>query len=114
MLTVIALLVGIVAGAFGTWGWLRTVSASRLRLAEDKRRAILSEAERESETTRREVQIEAREHAVKLRADIEAEIRFIEAEHHQCLHRKQRQKHVGVDVGDDARLRDQRMRGEVP
>ena len=64
MLTVIALLVGIIAGAVGTWGWLRTVSASRLRLAEDKRRAILTEAERESETTRREVQIEAREHAV--------------------------------------------------
>ena len=74
MLTVIALLVGIVAGAVGTWGWLRTVSASRLRLAEDKRRAILADAERESETTRREVQIEAREHAVKLRAEIEAEI----------------------------------------
>jgi ribonucrease Y len=50
------------------------VSASRLRLAEDKRRAILSEAERESETTRREVQIEAREQAVKLRAEIETEI----------------------------------------
>ena len=74
MLTVIALLVGIIAGAVGTWVWLRTVSASRLRLAEDKRRAILLEAERESETTRREVQIEAREHAVKLRAEIEAEI----------------------------------------
>ena len=76
MLTVIALLVGIIAGAVGTWVWLRTVSASRLRLAEDKRRAILLEAERESETTRREVQIEAREHAVKLRAEIEQRFRI--------------------------------------
>jgi ribonucrease Y len=74
MLTVIAVLVGALAGVAGTWGWLRTASSSRLRLAEDKRRAVLADAERESETTRREVQIEAREQAVRLRAEIDAEI----------------------------------------
>jgi len=74
MLTVVAALIGIAVGAAGLWIWLRTVSTSRLRLAEDQRRSILGDAEREAETTRREAQIEAREQAVALRAGIEAEI----------------------------------------
>jgi ribonuclease Y len=74
MLTVVAALIGIAAGAIGLWVWLRTVSTSRLRLAEDQRRALLADAERESETARREAQIEAREHAIQLRADLEREI----------------------------------------
>ena len=74
MLTVVAAVVGIIVGAAGLWMWLRTASTSRLRLAEDQRRAILADAEREAETTRREAQIEAREQAVALRAEIEAEI----------------------------------------
>jgi len=75
MLTAVAAAVlGIAVGVAGLWIWLRTVSTSRLRLAGDQRRAILNEAEREAETTRREAQIEAREQAVALRAEIEAEI----------------------------------------
>ena len=74
MLTVVAAFVGIAVGAVGLWVWLRTVSTSRLRLAEDQRRSMLADAEREAETTRREAQIEAREQAVALRAEIEAEI----------------------------------------
>ncbi len=74
MLTVVAAVVGIAIGAAGLWIWLRTASTSRLRLAEDQRRALLADAERESETTRREAQIEAREQAVILRAEVEREI----------------------------------------
>jgi ribonuclease Y len=74
MLTVVVALIGIAVGAAGLWIWLRTVSTSRLRLAEDQRRSILNDAEREAETTRREAQIEAREQAVALRAEIETEI----------------------------------------
>ncbi|MCY7303552.1 MAG: ribonuclease Y [Thermoleophilia bacterium] len=74
MLTVVAALIGITVGAIGLWVWLRTVSTSRLRLAEDQRRALLTDTEREAETTRREAQIEAREHAVQLRADLESEL----------------------------------------
>ena len=33
-------------------------------------------------------------------ANVGRQIRFVEAEHHQRLERKQRQEHVGVDVGD--------------
>ncbi len=67
-------LIGIAVGAVGLWVWLRTASTSRLRLAEDQRRSILADADREAETTRREAQIEAREQAVLLRAEIEGEI----------------------------------------
>ncbi len=73
MLTVVAVLIGIAVGAIGLWAWLRTVSTSRLRLAEDQRRSLIADAEREAETTRREAQIEARERAVQLRADLERE-----------------------------------------
>ena len=74
MLTVVAALVGIAVGAAGLWVWLRTVSTSRLRLAEDQRRSLLADAEREAETTRREALIEAREQAVLLRAEIDVEM----------------------------------------
>ncbi len=73
MLTVIAALIGIAVGAVGLWIWLRTVSTSRLRLAEDQRRSLIADAEREAETMRREAQIEAREQAVQMRADLERE-----------------------------------------
>src|SRR6476646_404204 len=74
MLTVVAALLGIAVGAIGLWAGLRTASTSRLRLAEYQRRAILADADREAETTRREAQIESRELAVALRAEIESEI----------------------------------------
>ncbi len=74
MLTVVAAVIGIAVGAAGLWAWLRTASASRLRLAEDQRRSILADAEREAETTRRESQIASREQAVALRAEVESEI----------------------------------------
>jgi ribonuclease Y len=74
MLTVIAVLAGVVAGAVGTGIWLRAISSSRLAEAESKRRELVSNAQREADTLRREAQIEAREQAVKLRAEIEAEV----------------------------------------
>ena len=74
MLTVIGVLIGIAVGGLATWGWLRSASASRLSAAEERRRALLADAEREAEAMRREAQIEAREQAVKLRSDIESEV----------------------------------------
>jgi ribonuclease Y len=74
MLTVIGVLVGVAVGALAMWGWLRAASASRLGAAEERRRAVLTDAEREAEATRREAQIEAREQAVRLRSEIESEV----------------------------------------
>ena len=63
MLTVIAALVGLVGGGAAAAAWLTFRSGSRL-----------STASREADAIRREAQIEAREQAVKLRAEIEAEV----------------------------------------
>src|SRR5262245_24542126 len=75
MLTVVAVLVGLVAGALAAVVALWAVSGSRLRRAEESRARLIGDAEREAETLRRESQIEAREQSVKLRGEIEAEIR---------------------------------------
>ena len=75
MLTVIAVLVGVAAGAAGAALALRAASGSRVRRAEETRTRLLADAEREAEALRRESQIEAREQSVRLRADIESEIR---------------------------------------
>jgi ribonuclease Y len=75
MLTVVAVLLGLVAGALAAAVALWAVSGSRLRRAEESRAKVLGDAQREAETLRRESQIEAREQSVKLRGEIEAEIR---------------------------------------
>ena len=53
MLTVIALLVGLVVGGAATGIWLRSSSASAVRRSEEDRRRIVADAEREAETIRR-------------------------------------------------------------
>jgi ribonuclease Y len=75
MLTVVALVVGVVAGIAATATWLRWSSSSRLAEAEAKRRRLVADSERDAEAVRREAQIEAREEAVRLRAQIEDEVR---------------------------------------
>ncbi len=74
MLTVIAVLVGLVVGGIAVALWLRTSSSSALRRAEVDRARIVADAEREAETVRREAQVEAREQAVRLRSDVEREV----------------------------------------
>src|SRR5215207_1039226 len=63
MLTAIMALVGLAIGATVATGLLMLRSGSRVHVAE-----------REAETIRREAQIEARELAVRLRAEIENEV----------------------------------------
>ena len=75
MLTVVAVLVGVVVGMAATAAWLRWSSSSRLAEAESKRRRLVADGERDSEALRREAQIEAREEAVRLRGQIEDEVR---------------------------------------
>jgi ribonuclease Y len=74
MLTVAAVVVGIVFGALATAALLMTLSRSRVRAAKLERGRILADAEREAEAVRREAQVAAREQAVQLRAEIEAEV----------------------------------------
>ncbi len=69
MLTALAALIGLLIGAGLAAALLVLRSGSRVHVAS-----------REAETIRREAQIEAREHAVKLRADIEQEVQDRRAE----------------------------------
>jgi ribonuclease Y len=61
-------------GAVSTAVWLRASSASGVRRSEEERRRLVADAEREAETIRREAHVEAREGAVRLRAEVESEV----------------------------------------
>ena len=75
MLVVVAVVIALAAGVAGTLIVLRLLSGSRLEAARRQRALLLDEARRDAEVTRREAAIEAREHMVKLRAEVEAELR---------------------------------------
>jgi ribonuclease Y len=74
MLTAIALLIGLGIGGVLTAVWLRASSASAVRRGEEERRRLVADANREAETIRREAQVEGRELAVRLRAEVEREV----------------------------------------
>jgi ribonucrease Y len=76
-LLILGVLLGLVLGAFlGT----RVFVSRRLSAAEGDRQRLLADAERAAEAIRREAQIETREQALKLRADVEHELRDKRAE----------------------------------
>ena len=75
MLVVLAVVIGIAAGMLGTLVVLRRMGTSGLEAARRTRVLLLEEARHEADATRREAQIEAREQAVKVRADLEEELR---------------------------------------
>jgi Domain of unknown function (DUF3552). len=75
MLVVLAVVIGVAAGALGTVVTLRWLGTSGMEAARRTRALLLDEARHEADAMRREAQIEAREQAVKLRADLEEELR---------------------------------------
>src|ERR687891_1150044 len=76
-LLILGVLLGLVLGAFlGT----RVFVSRRLSAAEGDRQRLLADAERAAEAIRREAQIETREQTLKLRADVEQELREKRAE----------------------------------
>jgi ribonuclease Y len=74
MLTALAALIGILVGAAAAAVVLTRVARTRLRAAEEARKRILADTEREAEAIRREAQVDAREQSVQLRSEIEAEV----------------------------------------
>ena len=74
-MAVLGVLIGVVAGAGATLVALRALGRARLEAARRDRAQLLAEAERDAETTRREAQIEAREESVRMRSEVEAELR---------------------------------------
>ncbi len=75
MLVVVAVVIALAVGAAATLVALRMMAGSRLDAARRERGLLLDEARREAEATRREAAIETREQAIKLRADLEEELR---------------------------------------
>jgi ribonucrease Y len=75
MLVVAALVIGIVLAAAVAVIALRLIGASRLGAAHREREQLLSGANREAETIRREAAVEAREEVSRLRADVERDLR---------------------------------------
>ncbi|HZQ63747.1 MAG TPA: ribonuclease Y [Gaiellaceae bacterium] len=80
MAVVIGILIGLVAGAALTVAALVLTGGSRLAAARRQRQLLLEEAAREAETMRREAQLEAKEEAVRLREEIERDLKSREAE----------------------------------
>ena len=70
----IGIVVGLLLGAVVVLLVVRSAAASRAAAAIRTRDELLADAERQAETIRREAQIEAREQAVKLRADLEHDV----------------------------------------
>jgi ribonuclease Y len=75
MLVVVAVVIALAAGVAGTLTVLRLLSGSRLEGARRQRALLLDEARRDAEATRRESAIETREQMIKLRAEVESELR---------------------------------------
>ncbi|MGH3025299.1 MAG: Rnase Y domain-containing protein, partial [Gaiellaceae bacterium] len=68
-------MIAVAAGCGGTLLVLRQFAGSRLEAARRTRALLLDEARLDAESTRREATIEAREQAVRVRDDLEAELR---------------------------------------
>ena len=74
MLVAAGILVGLAVGAGLALAAVAFRSGSRLGAARRMRQQILADARREADALRREAQIEAREQAVRLRAELEEEL----------------------------------------
>ncbi|HUK96263.1 MAG TPA: ribonuclease Y [Gaiellaceae bacterium] len=75
MPVLLGVVIGLAVGVAGAFAWLRFATGSRLEAARRTRTLLLDEATRDADATRREAQIEAREQAIKVRAELEAELR---------------------------------------
>jgi ribonucrease Y len=76
----IGVLVGLAAGLLVAVLGLRLFMGRRLRAARDEQARLTGEAKRSAESVRREAELEAKEQVLKLRADVEHELRDRRAE----------------------------------
>ena len=74
MAYLVGILIGLVVGSLAAWLVLVSFTGNKLAAARRTRQLMLTEAKKEAEALRREAEIEAKEAAVKHRADIEREL----------------------------------------
>jgi ribonuclease Y len=80
MLIVVGLVIGLLAGVIVGAVIMRSLGTTGVGAARRTRGLLLAEAKHQAETLKREAQIEAREEAVKLRADVERDLQERRAE----------------------------------
>jgi ribonuclease Y len=80
MLLVVGILIGLAAGAAGAYVVARLILGNRLQAATEERERVLADAERDAEAIRREAQVESRELAVRLRSEVDQEVKDKQAE----------------------------------
>ncbi len=74
MAYLVGILIGLVVGSLAVWIVLVSFTGSKLAAARRTRQLMLSEARKEAEAVRREADLEAKEAAVKHRAEVEHEL----------------------------------------
>jgi ribonuclease Y len=89
---VIGIVIGLAAGAAGAVLAVRFLGGPRLAAARRARTLLLAEARQEAEVLRRETQLEAKEEAVKLRAELEADLQARRGETLQAEERARAQE----------------------
>ena len=77
---VVGVLIGLAVGTLGAYFVARFFLGGRLAAVREERERLLADAGRDADAIRREAQVEAREHAVKLRAEIDQELKDRRAE----------------------------------
>jgi ribonuclease Y len=80
MQLVLGIVIGLAVGAAAAYVVARFVLSGRVRAAAEERDRLLADAERDGEAIRRESQVAAREEAIKLRADVDQEVKDRQAE----------------------------------
>jgi ribonucrease Y len=80
MQLVVGILIGLAVGALGAFVAARFLLGGRLAAARRERDQLLGTAKRDAEAIRREAQVEAREQAVKLKTEIDQELKDRRAE----------------------------------
>jgi ribonucrease Y len=76
----IGVLIGLAAGLVGAMLGIRLVMGRRLRHASEEHSRLTADAKRAAEALRREAQVEAKEQALKLRAEVENDLKDKRAE----------------------------------
>src|SRR5262245_2378888 len=80
MQLVLGIVIGLAVGAAAAYVVARFVLSGRVRAAAEESERLLADAERDGEAIRREAQVAAREEAIKLRADVDQEVKDRQAE----------------------------------
>ena len=109
LLLVVGIVIGLAVGALGAYLAVRAADRSKAEASRQERERLLADAGRDAEAIRREAQVETRENAVKLRAEIDQELTDRRAEIIGIEERVlQKEEQIDTKLGDLER-RDQSL-----